>query len=37
MLDIYRREIDRVMGLCGTARIVDIDRNLLFPRSNRFG
>lgn len=30
MLDIYRREIDRVMGLCGAARICDIDADLLF-------
>lgn len=37
MLDIYRREIDRVMGLCGTPRIVDIDKDLLFPRSSRSG
>lgn len=30
MLEIYRREIDRVLGLCGISRIADIDRNLLF-------
>jgi isopentenyl diphosphate isomerase/L-lactate dehydrogenase-like FMN-dependent dehydrogenase len=35
MLDIYRREIDRVMGLCGTPHIADIDKDLLFPRSTR--
>lgn len=35
VLEIYRREIDRVMGLCGVARITDIGRDLLFfrPRS----
>ncbi|HEX9852668.1 MAG TPA: alpha-hydroxy acid oxidase [Woeseiaceae bacterium] len=32
MLDIYRREIDRVMGLCGAARIADIGRDLVFSR-----
>ncbi len=32
MLEIYRREIDRVLGLCGISRIADIDRNLLFTR-----
>jgi L-lactate dehydrogenase (cytochrome)/(S)-mandelate dehydrogenase len=30
VLDIYRREIDRVMGLCGVARIADIGPDLLF-------
>jgi isopentenyl diphosphate isomerase/L-lactate dehydrogenase-like FMN-dependent dehydrogenase len=30
VLDIYRREIDRVMGLCGVTRIADIDPDLLF-------
>ncbi len=30
MLDIYRREIDRVMGLCGVSRIADIGVDLLF-------
>jgi len=30
MLDIYRREIDRVMGLCGVSRIADIGADLLF-------
>ncbi len=29
ILEIYRREIDRVMGLCGITRIADIDQNLL--------
>jgi L-lactate dehydrogenase (cytochrome)/(S)-mandelate dehydrogenase len=32
MLDIYRREIDRVMGLCGLARIADIDRSMIFTK-----
>jgi len=32
MLEIYRREIDRVLGLCGIGRIADIDRQLLFTR-----
>ena len=32
VLEIYRREIDRVMGLCGISRIADIDRNLLFTQ-----
>lgn len=32
VLDIYRRELDRVMGLCGVARIADIGRDLLFAR-----
>ena len=30
MLEIYRREIDRVLGLCGITCMADIDRNLLF-------
>jgi isopentenyl diphosphate isomerase/L-lactate dehydrogenase-like FMN-dependent dehydrogenase len=30
MLDIYRQEISRVMGLCGVSRIGDIGKNLLF-------
>jgi isopentenyl diphosphate isomerase/L-lactate dehydrogenase-like FMN-dependent dehydrogenase len=30
MLEILRRDIDRVMGLCGVERISDIDRSLLF-------
>jgi L-lactate dehydrogenase (cytochrome) len=33
VLDIYRREIDRVMGLCGITRIADLNRNLLFLKS----
>ena len=32
VLDIYRREIDRVMGLCGITRIADIGPELLFHR-----
>lgn len=36
MLDIYRREIDRVMGLCGISRIADINQDILFkPKSGR--
>ncbi len=31
MLDIYRQEISRVMGLCGVSRISDIGQGLLFP------
>jgi isopentenyl diphosphate isomerase/L-lactate dehydrogenase-like FMN-dependent dehydrogenase len=35
MLDIYRREIDRVLGLCGVTRIADIGGDLLFsPQKN---
>jgi isopentenyl diphosphate isomerase/L-lactate dehydrogenase-like FMN-dependent dehydrogenase len=33
VLEIYRREIDRVMGLCGIASIAAIGPDLLFaPR-----
>ena len=32
MLDIYRREIDRVMGLCGVSRIAEIDKSLLLKK-----
>jgi L-lactate dehydrogenase (cytochrome)/(S)-mandelate dehydrogenase len=35
VLDIYRHELDRVMGLCGVARIADIGRDLLFARPGR--
>ena len=36
MLGLYRREIDRVMGLCGVASIAGIDRDILFqPRNGR--
>jgi isopentenyl diphosphate isomerase/L-lactate dehydrogenase-like FMN-dependent dehydrogenase len=31
VLEIYRREIDRVMGLCGVTRIADIDARLIGP------
>lgn len=30
VLEIYRTELDRVMGLCGIDNIAQIDRNLLF-------
>ncbi|MGE3872229.1 MAG: alpha-hydroxy acid oxidase [Parvibaculaceae bacterium] len=33
MLDIYRREIDRVMGLCGLSRLADINRDIVFRQS----
>ena len=33
VLDIYRREIDRVMGLCGISRIADIGPDFIFKRS----
>jgi L-lactate dehydrogenase (cytochrome)/(S)-mandelate dehydrogenase len=32
VLDIYRRELDRVMALCGVSCIADIRRDLLFAR-----
>jgi len=32
VLDIYRREIDRVMGLCGVSSIAQIGPDLLFRR-----
>jgi L-lactate dehydrogenase (cytochrome)/(S)-mandelate dehydrogenase len=32
VLEIYRRELDRVMGLCGASRLADIGRDLLFAR-----
>jgi L-lactate dehydrogenase (cytochrome) len=35
MLEIYRREIDRVLGLCGISRVADVDRRLLFTRHDR--
>jgi isopentenyl diphosphate isomerase/L-lactate dehydrogenase-like FMN-dependent dehydrogenase len=36
MLGLYRREIDRVMGLCGVASIAGINRDILFqPRNGR--
>jgi L-lactate dehydrogenase (cytochrome)/(S)-mandelate dehydrogenase len=33
VLDIFRREIDRAMGLCGAARIADLGPHLLLRRS----
>ena len=33
VLDIYRREIDRVLGLCGLTSIAGIDRDLVAPSS----
>jgi L-lactate dehydrogenase (cytochrome)/(S)-mandelate dehydrogenase len=35
VLDIYRRELDRVMGLCGVSRLADIGRDLVFSRPLR--
>jgi L-lactate dehydrogenase (cytochrome) len=32
MLDIYRQEMSRVMGLCGIARISDIGKDLVFSQ-----
>ena len=32
VLDIFRREIDRVMGFCGISRIADIGPDLLMRR-----
>jgi L-lactate dehydrogenase (cytochrome) len=32
VLEIYRREIDRVMGLCGISRVADIDRSYIRVR-----
>jgi L-lactate dehydrogenase (cytochrome)/(S)-mandelate dehydrogenase len=34
MIEIYRREIDRVMGLCGLRHLADIDRNILFNKNS---
>jgi L-lactate dehydrogenase (cytochrome) len=33
VLDIYRRELDRVMGLCGVARLAEIGHDLIFSPS----
>ena len=33
VLEIYRREIDRTMGLLGVTRLAELDRGLLFSRS----
>ena len=35
VLEIYRGEIDRVMGLCGISRIADIGRDLVFSRDRK--
>jgi len=35
VLDICRREIDRVMGLCGISRIADIGPDLIFTRPGK--
>lgn len=35
ILEIYRRELDRVMGLCGASSIADIDAGLVFARPRR--
>jgi L-lactate dehydrogenase (cytochrome) len=35
VLEIYRREIDRVMGLCGISRIADLKKDLLFFKNGR--
>jgi isopentenyl diphosphate isomerase/L-lactate dehydrogenase-like FMN-dependent dehydrogenase len=35
VLDIYRREIDRVMGLCGVSSLAGIGRDLIFRRPGR--
>jgi len=32
VLDLYRREIDRVMALCGVGKIADIGPELIFRR-----
>ncbi len=37
VLEIYRREIDRVMGLCGVTRIADIDRDPLASANDMDG
>ena len=35
VLEIYRREIDRTMGLCGVTTIGEINRSLIFSRLRR--
>jgi L-lactate dehydrogenase (cytochrome)/(S)-mandelate dehydrogenase len=35
VLDIYRREIDRTMGLCGISRLAEIGPELIFRGSSR--
>jgi L-lactate dehydrogenase (cytochrome)/(S)-mandelate dehydrogenase len=32
VLEIYRREIDRTMGLCGVKTVGDIRSSLIIPR-----
>lgn len=32
VIETYRRELDRAMGLCGVARIADIGKSLIFKR-----
>jgi len=34
VIEIYRSEFDRAMGLCGLARIGDIDRRVLMPAAD---
>jgi L-lactate dehydrogenase (cytochrome)/(S)-mandelate dehydrogenase len=34
VLDIFRRELDRVMGLCGVSRLAEIGHDLLFSRTH---
>ena len=34
VLDVFRREIDRVMGLCGISRIADLSPDILFRRQS---
>jgi L-lactate dehydrogenase (cytochrome)/(S)-mandelate dehydrogenase len=36
VLEIYRREIDRVMGLCGITRIADIGPDAMFDSATAF-
>jgi L-lactate dehydrogenase (cytochrome)/(S)-mandelate dehydrogenase len=35
MLEIYRGELDRAMGLCGLSRVADIDGRILAPAAPR--
>jgi L-lactate dehydrogenase (cytochrome) len=35
VLEIFRRELDRVMGLCGVSRIADLGRDLVFARPSQ--
>ena len=36
VLEIYRRELDRVMGLCGVSRLAELDAGLVFERLRTF-